>query len=121
MGYTKNSRRMLKKKSEGKKPKRKLVFEQEGDVTRYFIQADDTCKQSRYDSAVALGYVPGTCAEHGYPNRHTNMGMTWYTKNSRRMLKKKSKGKKPKRKLVFEQEGDVTRYFIQADDTCKQS
>merc|ERR1712167_501711 len=62
---------------------RRLVFEEEGTVDRCFIQRDDTCKQSRYDSAKALGYTECTCAARGYPVKHENMGMTWYTKSRR--------------------------------------
>merc|ERR1712139_522417 len=93
---------------------RRMVFEEEGTTMRYFIQQDGTCKQSLYDSATALGYTPGNCAAQGYPNRHSNMGMEWWTQSRRRL-------KNSKRRLVFEEEGTAMRYFIQRDDTCKQS
>merc|ERR1712050_807485 len=72
---------------------RRLVLEQEGNVTRFLVYESNgqvVCKQSKYDSAVALGYKPGNCKDQGYPKLHTGRyDIQWYTKS---------------RRLVFEQE-----------------
>merc|ERR1712146_522025 len=68
------------------KPSRRLVFEKEGTVMRYFIETPELgghCKQSLYESAVALGYKPGKCADFGYTVKSSKMGFEWWDKPKR--------------------------------------
>jgi ribosomal protein L37E len=87
---------------------RRAVFEQEGTVARFFIETDvGRCRQSLYDSAVALGYTPGTCSAQGYPTKHVARGFTWYTKSRLR-------------RAVNKKQGKVIRHLIYSGK-CKQS